>query len=189
VTEELPVHISRTELHSLDVPASIEAHGPFDVVFVNHAEAAHVHVHLDDALSEVATIEASNHYVNGESRRAVRVHVDEAALPAEPILGKLKIASGYGARTRWVDVELSSPPEEESAVEIDESLTRPPAPESEDSGSSLLVRPELLVLALGVVALAVALVAALVLEQTAVLVGALAVLGGVFVALFLLLGG
>ncbi|PSQ61038.1 MAG: hypothetical protein BRD23_01000 [Halobacteriales archaeon SW_9_67_25] len=189
MTEELPVHVSRTELHSLDVPASTEAHGPFDVVFVNHAEAVHVHLHLDDTLSEVAAIEASNHYIDGESRRAVRVHVDEAALPEEAVIGKLKIASGYGARTRWVDVELSAPPEEESAVEVDESLARPPAPEPDESGSPLLARPELPVLALGAVALAVALAATLVLDQTAVLVGALAVLGGVLVALFLLLGG
>jgi hypothetical protein len=189
VTEELPVHVSRTELHSLDVPATIEAQGPFDVTFVNHAEAVHVHMHLDDDLSELATIEASNHYVGGESRRAVRVHVDEAALPEQPRLGKLKIASGYGARTRWVDVELSSPPEEESGVEVDESLSRPPPPEPEESSQSPLDRPELPVVGLGAVALAVALVAALVLDHTAVLVGAFAVLGGVFVALFLLLGG
>ncbi len=183
------MHVSRTELHSLDVPASIEAHGPFDVVLVNHAEAAHVHVHLDDDLSEFATIEASNHYVDGESRRAVRVNVDEDGLPEESTLGKLKVASGYGARTRWVDVELSPPPEEESEVEVDESLARPPAPEPEDSGPSPLDRPELPVLALGAVALVVALVAAVALDQRTVLLGALAVLGGVIVALFLLLGG
>jgi len=182
------VHVSRTELHSLDVPASIEVHGPFDVVFVNHAQPVHVHLHLDDDLSAIATIEASNHYVDGDSRRAVRVHVDEAALPEEPILGKLKIASGYGARTRWVDIELSAPPEETSEVEVDESLARPPAPEPEESSPSLLARPEIPVLALGAVALVVALVAALALDHTAVLVGSLAVLGGVIVALFLLLG-
>jgi hypothetical protein len=188
VTEELPVHVSREELHSLDVPASFETHGPFDVIFVNHSEAVHVHMHLDDVLSEVATIEASNHYVDGESRRAVRVHVNEEALSEEPILGKLKLASGYGARTRWIDIELSAPPEETSEVEVDESLARP-TPEPEDSDPTLVERPELPVLGLGALALVVAVLAAVVLEQTLVLLGALAVLGGVLVALYLLLAG
>jgi hypothetical protein len=187
VTDELPVHVSRDELHSLDVPASFEAEGPFDVVLVNHDEAVHVHLYLDDALSEVASIDASNHYIDGESRRAVRVHVDTAALPDQPVPGKLKLASGYGAHTRWVDVELSPPDDGTSEVEIDESLASPPAPDSGGSGSSLLARPELPVLGLGVLALAAAAFAAAVLGDTLVVLGALAVLAGVLVALSLLL--
>ncbi len=186
MTDELPVHVSRRELHSLGVPATFETHGPFDVVFVNHGEPVHVHLHLDDALSEVASLGASNHYVEGESRRAVRVAVDSDALPDEPMLGKLKLVSGYGAHTRWVDVELSAPPDEPTEVEVGESLASPPARETAESGPSVLARPELPVLGLGVLALGVAAYAAVALEQTLVLLGALAVLAGVFVALYLL---
>ncbi|MFB6233125.1 MAG: hypothetical protein ABEH61_02590 [Haloarculaceae archaeon] len=190
MTEELPVHVSREELHSLDVPASFEAHDTFDVVFVNHGQPVHVHLHLDDTLSAVASIDASNHYVDGESRRAVRVSVADGSLPAEPVLGKLKVASGYGAHTRWVDIELSSPPAESSAVQVDESLSRPQQPEDdEESEPSLLGRPEIPVLGLGVLALAVAGFAAVALDRTPVLLGALAVLGGVFVALYQLARG
>lgn len=184
--DELPVHVSRHELHSLDVPASFEAEGPFDVVFINHGEGAHVHLRLDDALSEVASVDTSNHYVEGDSRRAVGVDVESEVLPDQPVLGKLKIASGYGAQTRWVDVELA-PGDGTSEVEVGESLASPPAPDPGRQESSPLVRPELPVLGLGVLALAVAAFAAVALEDTLVVLGALVVFAGVLVALFLLL--
>ena len=184
--DELPVHVSRHELHSLDVPASFEAEGPFDVVFVNHGKAAHVHLHLDDALSEVASIDTSNHYVDGDSRRAVGVHVESEVLPDQPVLGKLKVVSGYGAQTRWVDVKLS-PGDGTPEVEVGESLASPPAPDSGRQESSPPVRPELPVLGLGVLALAAAAFAAVALGDTLVVLGALVVLAGVLVALFLLL--
>jgi len=189
VTDELPVHVSRQKLHSLDVPATFEAHDSFDVVLVNHGQPVHVHLHLDDDLSKVASLDASNHYVDGESRRAVRIHVDRDALPEESMLGKLKVASGYGATTRWIDVELSSPVANESEVEVDESLTKPPARGADDTESTFFGGPELPVLGLGVLALAVAVVAAVVLDHTLVLLGALAVLAGVLVALSLLVRG
>lgn len=186
MTDDLPVHVSRQELHSLDVPASFAADGPFDVVFENHGESVHVHVHLSDALSEVASIEASNHYVEGGSRRAVRVHVDTEALPAEPVLGKLKLVSSYGAQTRWVDVELSPPDGGDDTVEVDESLASPrPRTEPEDAGP-VPERPELPVLGLGALALVVAVVAVLYIQDTLVILGSLAVLAGVSVALFYL---
>jgi len=189
VTDELPVHVSRESIHSLDVPASFEAHDSFDVVLTNHGEPVHVHVHLDDALSEVASVDASNHYVEGESRRAVRVHVDGDALPDDPVLGKLKVASGYGAVTRWVDVELSTPQKEETTVEVDESLAQPQPRREPEETDPVLGRPELPVLGLGALALVVAVLAAVVVEDTLVLLGALAVLGGVLVALYALLTG
>lgn len=182
---DLPVHVNRDELHSLEIQPSLEAHGSFDVRLVNHGESVHVHLHLDDGLSQVASIDASNHYVEGETARAVRVAVDEAALGEDPLRGKLKVAVGYGAETRWIDVELAEPTDDDTEVTVDESLTTPP-PTTEEPEPSVLQRPEVPVLALGVVALAVALVAALVLNETIVLVGALVVLAGVVVALYFL---
>jgi len=185
VTDELPVHVSREELHSIDVPASFDAHGPFDVIFSNHGESIHVHLHLDDTLSELASVEASNHYVEGGSQRAVRVHVDTAGLPEEPVMGKLKLVSAYGAVTRWVDVQLSAPEEAESEVEVDEALSSPTPPEPDQSGS-VLDRPELPVLGLGAVAVLVAVVAAIALGDPLVVAGAVVVFAGVAVALSLL---
>lgn len=185
---ELPVHINRDELHSLDVQPSFEADGPFDVRLVNHGEALHVHLHLDDGLSRVARIDAANHYVEGESERFVRVDVDEEALGSQPIRGKIKVASAYGAKTRWIDVSLAEPEDDDGAVAVDESLSTPPTT-TEPTEASPLARPEVPVLALGGVALLVALLAALYLQDTLVLVGSLVVLAGVIVALYLLSRG
>jgi hypothetical protein len=186
VTGELPVHVSRRELHSLDVPASFETDGHFDVVFINHDQAVHVHLRLDDTLSEVASLEANNHYVDGESRRAVRVNVDTETLRRGPVAGRLEFASGYGATTRRVDVELGSTEGDSPAVDVGESLATPPDPDSSGPDRSLPSSPETAVSVLGALALAVAVLAAVSLDATLVLVGALAVLAGVVVALLLL---
>lgn len=185
---DLPVHVNRETLHSLDVQPSFEAHGPFDVRLVNHGESVHVHVHLGDGLSRIASIDAANHFVEGESTRVVRVDVEDEALGSEPIRGKLKVASAYGAQTRWIDVELSEPTPDETPVEVDESLAKP-SPVEDASGSSPLRRPEVAVLALGFVALVVAIAAALVADDTFLQVGSLVVLGGVLVAMFFLSRG
>lgn len=182
---DLSVHVNRDELHSISVQPSFEANGSFDVRLVNHGESVHVHVHLDDGLSRVGTIDASNHYVEGESARAIRVTVDEDALGEEPIRGKLKVASAYGAETRWVDVELLEPADDTTEVVVDESLSTP-SPTVEEPEPGLIHRPEIPVLVLGVLALVVALVGAVVLQETVVLVGSLVVLGGVIVALYFL---
>ena len=185
MTDELPVHISREELHSLEVPSLFQTTGPFDVRLVNHGESLHIHLHLDDPLSEVAAIDAGNHYVESESERHVRVDVDTDRLGEDPHRGKLKIASGYGAETRWVDVELTEPQPESDSVTVDESLAQP---QPNDAGSnSLFDNPELPVIGLGLVALLVAGLAAVVIQDTLILLGALVVLAGVFVALFFLL--
>jgi hypothetical protein len=188
VTDELPVHVSREELHSLDVPASFEADGPFDVIFVNHGTSVHVHLHLDDDLSEVAAIEANNHYVEGDSQRAVRVTVDTSAVPDDSVLGKLKLVTGYGAQTRWVDVEVGTPADRNGSVEVDESLASP-QPREDPEEPSLIAGPELPVVGLGVIALGVALVATVVFQDLLVTLGALVVLGGVLVALYVLVQG
>jgi hypothetical protein len=188
VPAELPVHVNRDELHSLEVPPSFEAEGPFDVRLVNHGESLHVHIHLDDGLSRVAHLDAANHYVERDSERFVRVDVDETALGREPIRGKIKVASAYGAQTRWIDVELAESEEEDEAVRVDDSLATPATP-VEEVEPPLLARPELPVLALGGVALLVALFTAVFFRNVLVLVGSLIVLAGVLLALYFLSRG
>jgi hypothetical protein len=182
------VHVNRDELHAVDVQPSFEAHDSFDVRLVNHGESLHVHLHLDDGLSRVARIDASNHHVQGGAERVVRVEVDESALGSEPIRGKIKVASAYGAETRWVDVTLDEPDVTDESVRVDESLSKPKPTEPADEPSAL-ARPEMSVLALGAVALLAALLAAVVLEDMLVLVGSLIVLAGVLVALYFLTRG
>jgi hypothetical protein len=186
VPDELPIHISREELHSVEAPDGFETDGSFDVRLVNHGNSLHVHLHLDDRLSEVARMEATNHYVEGDSERVVRVEV--AGNRTEDVFGKLKIVSAYGAQTRWVDVEVLTPEDEGGAVQVDESLGKPnPDPDPETGGFSLGDRPELLVGAFGLLALAIAGVSVAISGSLMVTLGALAVFVGVTVAAVLLL--
>jgi len=208
VPDTLPVAVNREELHGLVVPNAFEATGSFDVEITNHGTPLHVHLHLDDALSSVATLEANNHYVEEETSRLVRVTVDEP----RDMEGKLKVVTAHGATTRYVDIAIWELDETEETVAVDESLSKP-QPRSAAGGTSgssttsapagstaagggersaplsvVIERPELLVLGLGGLALAVAAYAVLVLQSTVVTLGALAVLAGVLVAVFLLLG-
>lgn len=183
----LPVHLSRDSLHSLEVPPSFEAEGSFDIKLVNHGESIHVHLHLDDSLSEVATLDAGNHYVEGGTERYVRVEVDTERIDGERHLGKLKVASAYGAETRWIDVEIAEPDPTSGSVQVDESLATPQPREVPDE--SPLSNPAVPVLALGVLAIIVAVAAAAVFQAMVVAVGALIVLVGVVGALFFLARG
>jgi energy-converting hydrogenase Eha subunit A len=179
------VHVNRDDLHDVAVPNSFETTGSFTIELVNHGEPLHVHLHLDDALSQVAELEAGNHYVEAERTRQVRVE----ASPKGSVRGKLKVVAAYGATTRYVDVIISEPEETEDSVQVDESLGKPQPrdePRNESRNQSLAVRPEIAVLALGAAAILVAILAVLVLQSTIVALGALAVLTGVLVAMYLL---
>ncbi|MFW6017356.1 MAG: DUF7524 family protein [Halapricum sp.] len=187
MTETLPVHVNRDQLHGLEVPNEVEVSGSFDVVLQNHGESVHVHLHLDDALSDVASLSANNHHVASESTRRVTIDVSGSG----PLRGKLKVVTAYGATTRYVDVVLTEPESDTREVTVDESLSKPQPrstpPRSGTVGSNALdfpVRPEVSVLALGAIALAIAVIAALVLENTVVLVGSFVVLAGVLVAVY-----
>ncbi|MDS0259219.1 hypothetical protein NDI56_07415 [Haloarcula sp. S1CR25-12] len=131
--DALTVHVNRGELHGLAVPDSFETSESFDVVLVNHGESTHVHIHLDDALSEQAAVEAPNHHVEGGDERRVRVTrtADGTAR------GNLKLVTAYGATTRLVDVQLTEPVYTDEPVEVGEELTKP-QPRPDPGGSSLL---------------------------------------------------
>ena len=120
MTDRLVAHINRTGIHSLEVPDSFETEGSFVVDLRNDGEATHVHLHLDDALSEVARLDAGNHYVAGDSSREVRVHVSPGG---ESVRGKLKVVTAYGAETRFVDVTVE--PERAGSVAVDPELSKP----------------------------------------------------------------
>jgi len=188
--DTLPVHVNRESLHELEVPDAFETDGSFDIGVVNHGQSVHVHLHLEDDLSEIATIEASNHFVDGESQRAVHVSVNGSG----EATGTLKIASAYGAETRYVTVRVTEPEETEQTVEVGESLSEPQPKEPESGGggtglTAVVDNPEFAVLVLGVVALVAATVTALVVDDVVVVAGALVVLVGVLVGVYIALTG
>jgi hypothetical protein len=179
----LPVHVSREDLHSLGVPPAFETTGSFDIRLINHGESLHVHLHLDDDLSEIAELDAGNHYVEGDSERVVRVTVDTERIDGDQQLGKLKVASAYGSETRWIDITVSKPDPEANSVQVDESLATPQPRSGEPAAS---IPPAVPMVAVGVLALVVVAVAALLFEGPVLFVGALVVVGGVLSALLFL---
>ena len=109
MTDSLAVAVNRDGLHTLAVPTEFEAGGPFAVELHKHGEAAHVYLNLDDRLSTVARIGATNHYVEtGESRRIQVETRDPSAWPNDPVRGKLKVVVGHGQETQYADVTFDA---------------------------------------------------------------------------------
>ncbi|EMA63110.1 DUF7524 family protein [Halorubrum lipolyticum] len=120
----LSVELNGDAVHSIRAPDRFEATGPFAVALENEGRSTHVHLHFDDDLDRVASVAETNHFVDDESTRHVHVAVDDVT---EPVRGKLKIVTGYGSNTRYVNVRID-PPEETvpEEVAVDEAFTKPP---------------------------------------------------------------
>ena len=131
MTDSLDVAVNQQGLHTLEVDDRFEADGSFVVKLINHGEATHVHLHLGDDLSEVARLEASNHYVESGRSRRVRVRALEPdEWPADTVRGKLKVVVAHGNTRRFVDVVFDRTTDDDH-VEIDPELAA-----SWSSGSS-----------------------------------------------------
>ncbi|WP_312620217.1 hypothetical protein [Haloarcula sp. 1CSR25-25] len=176
--DSLPVHLNRTDIHSLEVPNEFDATGSFDVQLRNHGEALHVHLHLDDSLSSIASLDATNHHVQAESDRLVRVTVDGDG----PVRGKLKVVTAYGAETRYVDIYIPEGGVENEPVIVDEELSRPqPKPAGKSDPSLEDLSPGPILAAGGFTALIAGLV-------TLVLTGNVLMTVGVVLAVAVVLG-
>ena len=176
----LSVELNRQSLHDVAVVNAFETTDSFTVELRNEGEAVHVHLHLDDDLSRVARLDAGNHYVERGSTRRVRVDV---APVDDPYTGKLKIVTGYGAETAYVEVTVSPETETKEPVQVDENLAKPPTrePGEETSivdavlGASTRSLVGLLLVAAFAVVLAVAVAASV--NSAAVVLGVGVVIG------------
>lgn len=193
-TETLAVHLNREDLHSVELPATFASGDSFVVELDNHGEATHVHLRLDDALSEIASIPTSNHYVRPGATVRVPIRVSDEG----PVTGLLTVATAYGSQTEAVEISIE-PAAGKNRVDIDESLIertddtvdagRTPSPTQPTTGTtrgapggldnSVLLGGTALVILLGIALLFV--------EGIALYIGALAVLAGLAVAGYLLL--
>lgn len=182
MTDELPVHVNRDGRRELDVPDTIEVTDSFNIRFVNHGEATHVHLNTDDSLSRAVTVDAGNRHVPGSGERRVRIDVETGGLERDAVYGTLELSTGYGAEQRVIDVEVRDPEAAQTTVDVDERLSEPPS-----GGAGLFDRPELVVLGLAMAAATLATVTAAVVDETVVVVGVSVVVGGVLVALGFLL--
>jgi hypothetical protein len=195
VPESLPVRLNRDSLHDIQTRASFETTESFPILLHNGDAPVHVHLHLDDTLSQVASIPANNHFVDADSTRQVSVEIADGPRPVE---GQLKIVTGHGAETDYVSVSVVEPDEREDAVDVGATLADPTSRADEegdvDDESERLdfdlpdvsLRENAPVAALGVFALAVAAGSATLSDSLAVLFGVLAVLGSVAAAGYML---
>ena len=120
----LDVELNGEAVHDIDAPDSFVTDGPFPVVLENSGRSTHVHLHFDDELDRVAALDEGNHFVADEATRHVHVSTTDVA---EPVRGKLKIVTGYGSNTSYVDVRVDPSPETpDESVAVDEKLSAPP---------------------------------------------------------------
>ena len=191
---EITVHVNRTAANTLETDAdSLETDRRLRVVLCGHERPAHVHCRLGGDLDRIATIDQSNYYIAADDQVSVPIDVDGNAID-EPVSGSLEFVTGYGSESVSVDVTLLPPPPE---IEVDETLTKPNRERSDPPAvdrALAFVREDLgvdsttlAVLALGAFALAVAVATAATIGSFVAVLGLAIVLGGVAIAVWLLL--
>lgn len=172
MTDSLAVAVNRDGLYTLAVPAEFEAAGPFAVELHNHGEAAHVHLNLDDRLSEVARLRATNHYVEADESRRIDIEArDPSAWPSDVVRGKLKVVVGHGRETHYVDVTLDRTAAAKQKVRVDPELSTPKQDATSETPAILRLLP---VVVLGSVAVLLAVGALFASDGTDFVLGVLA---------------
>ncbi len=105
----LTVYLNRDGLNTVETDqTAVRATRSINIVFENHGKPTHVHLHLDDDLATLGTIEEPHWFVpKGEWREADLKLMDSAEGS-----GRLEITAGYGQEQSTVDIEVE--PSEES---------------------------------------------------------------------------
>ncbi|AXR81730.1 DUF7524 family protein [Natrarchaeobaculum sulfurireducens] len=191
---EITVHVNRTAANTLETDVeSFETDRQLGVVLCGHERPAHVHCRLGGDLGRIASIEQSNYYIATDDSVGVPIDVNGNAID-EPVSGYLEFVTGYGSESVSVDVTLLPPSPE---IEVDETLTKPNRERSDSPAvdrALAFVRDDLgvdsatlAVLALGAFALAVAVATTATVGSFVAVFGLAIVLGGVAIAVWLLL--
>lgn len=176
----LRVDLNRDGPKSVEVPATMSVEGDFMVTVENHGSDAHVHLHLDDALSQVARIEETNPFVPGGGETTIPVSIK----PGTSASGMLEVVTGHGATRQGVQINLETP--EERDVPVDESLAEPTGSDQR-RGTVSDEGPALPVGVLGAIAVVIAVAVAAASDVGAVVVGVIALVAALGAAAYFLL--
>lgn len=179
----LYVHLNRDGMKTLRTDTdAFTTDGSFKIILENHGQPAHVHLHLDDGLADIATLEEANWYVPAGDIEPVEVQVPDGATGA----GQLEISTGYGAERAQVDIRVDSNGESADQATTVEETQSEPISTDDATGPDLsrVVLPGLF--AAGGVLIAVALMV-LVSPTAAVMLGALALLVAIAAAGYLMI--
>lgn len=155
---------------------TFETDGSFNIILENHGQPAHVHLHIDDTLAQVASLEEPNWYVPAGGIEPVEVTVPDDVTGA----GKIEVSTGYGAETSQIDVRVDTETGSEESVETPEEQVTGPADGDEDGRNISGMAVPAVLAVIGV--LLAAAVMAYVTEWVAVAIGGLAVLIAIAIA-------
>jgi hypothetical protein len=202
VTGSLTVDVNPDGMHTLAVPERFETRGAFDVVLENHGEPAHVYLNLDNGLSGAATLDATNYYVEQGESLSVTISVSSDTV----VDGDLTVATAYGSEERLVPITVEPTEQKKQSVDIDESLASPAgsAGVSSDASSAStststavspsstsideqIIRRTLPAVVFGTIAIVLALSSLLVSGTPRIVLGVMALLAAILVAIYLTL--
>ncbi len=185
MSDRLRIHIGRDAPDAVEVePRDLTVTDSFQVEVHNHTHPQHVHLAPVDDFGRFASVEAPNHYLDADDLRVLTVDLDEDR--PETFHGKLRLVTGYGTETTYIDVSIEQPVEAEESVIVDERLAEPAAPDSEGSELLEIGDGSWPVLVLAAMALLIAVGAILLASDASILIGVLAVALGVGIALFVI---
>ncbi|MFC6961637.1 DUF7524 family protein [Halocatena marina] len=203
--ETLTVDVNPDGMHTLTVPERFGAEGAFDVVLKNHGEPTHVYLNLDDDLSDAATLEATNYYVEQGETLPIPITTSSNT----EISGDLTVATAYGSEKRFVSVTIEpseqgqhtknisasvasnrtirSPQSTIKATSSPSSRSIPPSPSRSTPASidERIIHRTLPAFVFGIVAIILAFSSLLVSGASRILLGALALLAGIILVVYL----
>lgn len=187
MAQRLRVHLGRNGPKSVEVEESaVDVSDDFTVEIHNHGHPQHVHVAPERDLGRFVRVEEPNHFIETDDVRAVVVEV--AADRPKKFDGRLRFVTGYGTETTHVDIKLRQDEPADVGVAVDERLAKP----QDDDGAQPTVfqratDPDSIpVVALATMALLIAIGATMIATDVAVVLGVLAVLVGVGIAVVLI---
>lgn len=186
MSHRLTVHLGRDGPKSVELDTStLEVTEGFSVVVENHGPPQHIHIAPAAELARFVTVTEPNHFIGTGDAQSLPIEV--ARERPDKFDGQLRIVTGYGSEETLVDVKLRQPGSAHEVV-VDESLGQPDSEPSEPpSITEVILGPGTAPLvALATVAILLALGAILLVTEAAIILGALAVLVGVGIAILLL---
>jgi hypothetical protein len=204
VTGSLTVDVNPDGMHTLAVPERFETRGAFDVVLENHGEPAHVYLNLDNGLSGAATLDATNYYVEQGESLSVTISVTSDTV----VDGDLTVATAYGSEKRLIPITVEPTEKKKQSVDVDESLASPAGSTrvSSDASSAStstststaaspssttideqIIRRTLPAIVFGTIAIVLALSSLLVSGTPRIVLGVIALLAAILVAIYLAL--
>lgn len=194
MSDSLTVDVNPDGMHTLSVPERFETRGAFDVVLKNHGEPAHVYLNLDNGLSGIVALDATNYYVEQGETLPITISVSSETV----VDGDLTVATAYGSEKRQVPITVEPIKRENQSVAVDESLSSPGARNTSNRSASTvtapapsideqIIRRTLPAIVFGTIAIVLALSSLLVGGAPRIILGVMAVIAAILVAVYVAL--